>query len=196
MRQFNTNLAFVDLLFNLSVGLTCLFVMAFILINPIAKAEITEPPVIMLVELEWSDASDRDIDLHMRGPDGVTVSYRFKDATYMVLERDDTGLKKDTFELNGEEIAIHRNYEVISITALPPGEYVVNIHYYNKSGDPEDATVSITQIKPYKPVYTKTVTLTPNGETTILSFVVDDQKTIYDMNTNLHIPLAKGPPVP
>lgn len=196
MRQFNTNLAFVDLLFNLLVGFTCLFVIAFILINPIAKSEITEPPVIMLVEMEWLAESDRDIDLYLRGPDGSVTSYRNKDAVYMNLERDDTGLANDTFELNGEQISIYRNYEVISLTALPAGEYVINIHYYSMVGDPLDVTVGVTRIKPFSAIYETTTILTPRKEKTILSFMVNTDGKIYDMRTDIYIPLQSGPPAP
>ena len=33
-RKFHSNLAFVDLLFNLLVGFTSMFILAFLLINP------------------------------------------------------------------------------------------------------------------------------------------------------------------
>ena len=44
MRKYSSNLAFVDLLFNLLVGFTSLFIIAFLMINPIAKdGEVTPP---------------------------------------------------------------------------------------------------------------------------------------------------------
>lgn len=196
MRQFNTNLAFVDLLFNMLVGFTCLFVIAFMLINPISNPEKIDPPVLMLVEMQWDNNSDSDIDLHMRGPDGAHVSFKYKDAAYMVLERDDIGKNTDTFELNGEIVSVLRNHEMISVTMLPAGEYVVNIYYYSSKGDPEDVTVSVKQISPYREILKTTTTLFPLGEKTVVSFYVDDYGQVSDIRTDIHIPLYGGAVAP
>ena len=65
MRKYSSNLAFVDLLFNLLVGFTSLFVIAFLLINPIAKSGVIDPPIRLMIEMRWDDSSPRDIDLHV-----------------------------------------------------------------------------------------------------------------------------------
>lgn len=44
MRKYSSNLAFVDLLFNLLIGFASLFVIAFLMINPIAKTGAVTPP--------------------------------------------------------------------------------------------------------------------------------------------------------
>jgi len=43
MRKYSSNLAFVDLLFNLLVGFTSLLLLAFLLINPIADEGKIDP---------------------------------------------------------------------------------------------------------------------------------------------------------
>lgn len=53
MKKYSSNLAFVDLLFNLLVGFTCLFIIAFLMINPISKKGVVEPPVKLMIEMRW-----------------------------------------------------------------------------------------------------------------------------------------------
>ena len=56
-----------DLLFNVLVGFVLLFILAFMLINPITKkAEIPKKAEIMVM-LEWEDKSKDDIDLWVVG---------------------------------------------------------------------------------------------------------------------------------
>ena len=35
--RYKTSIAFIDLLFNITIGITMLFIIAFLLINPVAK---------------------------------------------------------------------------------------------------------------------------------------------------------------
>ena len=192
MRQFNTNLAFVDLLFNLLVGFTSLFVISFMLINPIAKSGVVEPPVLLLAEATWPPESESDIDMYMRGPNGVTVYFANRDASYMVLERDDLGHSNDTYMVNGEEFVIKRNYEMISITALPPGEYVLNVHNFSNDGETIPVEVSLKRLSPFSNLYNNTVYVDPKKETTVISFVVDSNGEISDLRTDIAIPLRTG----
>lgn len=191
MRKYSSNLAFVDLLFNLLVGFTSLFIIAFLMINPVAKEGVVTPPVKMFVEIKWDKHSYKDIDLFVRGPDGVTVSFRRRDGRYMTLQRDDLGASNDTYVINGETVVVARNYEIINFTDLPPGEYVIAVFYYSSAGDPLDIEVSVRSIVPFRAVYDGVVTgLTPRNERTVLSFVVGDDGKIVDMNTKVDIPIA------
>ncbi len=190
MRKYSSNLAFVDLLFNLLVGFTSLFVIAFLLINPISKTGEVDPPVKMIIEMTWDNNSDADIDLHLRGPDLSWVYFGAKDNGYASLERDDLGWNSDTFVVNGEEVIVKRNYEVISVVLLPEGEYVINVHYFSREPVPEEVTVTVTTIGPYKVVYEGTVTLRARQQETVVSFVVNEKGKIVDVNTEVQIPLG------
>ena len=64
--RYKSTFGFVDLLFNLLVGFTFLFMLAFILINPIAKKDILEAKAEYLIVMSWNSKSTNDID---------TVSY-------------------------------------------------------------------------------------------------------------------------
>ena len=189
MRKYSSNLAFVDLLFNLLVGFTSLFVIAFLMINPVAKTGVVTPPNLFMVELLWDDKSRVDLDLHVRGPDGTRVYYGHKDGNYFHLERDDLGATSDRYVIDNREVTVERNYEVITFSALPPGEYVVNVHYYSVRGEPEMATVRATSLTPYKVISETSTVVGVQEEVTSVSFVVNRDGSVSDVRTDLQIPL-------
>jgi hypothetical protein len=173
MRKYSSNLAFVDLLFNLLVGFTCLFVLAFLLINPIAKKGVVDPPVLMMIEMEWDDNSREDIDLYVKGPDGNIVYYLYKENGYITLKRDDLGLRNDSFYVNGILTEVHRNYEVTTMTVLPDGDYIVNAHYFSQ-GAPIKVRLRVVGIQPFVVYYEGDVDLAARQEATALVFKVRD----------------------
>lgn len=129
MRNYRSNVAFIDLLFNLLVGFVSLFIIAFLLINPIAKNGKIDPPIEFLITTEWDKFSKNDIDIWVKGPDGRAVSYTNKDIGYIVLNRDDLGSANDNVRVAGKTISIKENREAIEIRGLVPGEYIVNVHF-------------------------------------------------------------------
>lgn len=189
MRKYSNNWVFIDLLFNLLVGFTSLFVLAFMLINPIAKKGTIEPPVVFVIESSWADESTNDIDLYLRGPDGNIVYFGNQDGSYMYLDRDDLGASNDTFMLNGEQVVIERNYEMITVSQLLPGEYVINLHYFSMKGDAEIIDVRATSISPFGVIVDRQVELLPRQEKTVASFYVEPNGTITDVRTDLNIRL-------
>lgn len=192
-RRYSTNLAFVDLLFNLLIGFVTLFVISYLLINPIAKNGTVDPPTVFMVEASWNNQSKTDIDLYVSGPGTETVYFGNKDTAYMTLERDDLGISSDVYTVNGEEKTVERNYEVISFSVLPAGEYVVNIHNYSRRGNAsESVTVTVTSISPYSVVYQTDLTVSLRQELTVASFQVDDQGRVFDLRTDIQKPLRVG----
>lgn len=191
MRKYSSNLAFVDLLFNLLVGFTSLFIIAFLMINPVSQTGQTTPPVRMFVEIEWDSELTQDMDLFVRGPNGNVVYYANKDGGYVVLQRDDLGSTNDTYILNGERIVIKRNYEIANFSDLPAGEYVIGVFYFSRLGDPIDVKTTVRSISPHRLVYEGTAeALTPRTERTLLSFVIDKDGKVTDLNTEVQIPIT------
>ena len=93
--KYKSTVGFTDLLFNLLVGFVFLFIIAFILINPITKkADVPKKAEYMIV-MEWPTEVADDIDLWVKDPEGNTVSFVKKENGYMNLEKDDLGHSND-----------------------------------------------------------------------------------------------------
>lgn len=203
MRKYNSNLAFVDLLFNLLIGFTSLFVIAFLLINPISKQGVVDPPVKVMFEISWDDKSYHDIDLYLKGPDNKVVYYANKTNGYITLKRDDLGFQTDTYEINGKVEVVERNYEITTMSSLPDGDYVVNVHFYSRGKrrptDPvnikvanleQEVFVRVTSIQPFKILADTSTILKYFQERTILVFKVSDGK-IVEVRDDIQVRLRK-----
>lgn len=186
--------AFIDMLFNLLLGITCFFIISYLMINPTGDQGKIDPPVKMMVTMEWPDDSSVDIDLWVRGYDKVWVGFENDDGSYLVLERDDRGSVNDIITINGKQETIQRNYEVINFSTLPAGEYFVNIHYFSGLQNEKEAvpvTVTLTKITPYKMLFTETVDLGFKQEETVVSFVVNQEGKVEDIRTDIDMPHMK-----
>lgn len=190
MRKYSSNLAFVDLLFNLLVGFTSLFVIAFLLINPIAKSGTVDPPVRLMVEMSWDKDSPTDIDLYVKGPDGKVVFYRNKTNGYITLKRDDRGSVTDTFVVAGKNVTVARNYEITTMTTLPDGDYVIGVHFYSNAlvNQVEEVNVRVLDLQHYGVQYEGSVTVGLRQERTVLVFRVVDG-VIVDKRTDITVRL-------
>ena len=131
--KYGSSVAFTDLLFNIVVGLAFLFLLAFILMNPIAKEKDVEEKSDFIIVMTWDDESGDDIDLWVRDPQGNIVSFRNRGIGFMHLDRDDLGLSNDKIMgPDGKMIYVYRNKEVVSLRGFSEGTYLVNVHVYNK----------------------------------------------------------------
>ncbi len=194
-RSYGSQVAFIDLLFNTLVGFVFLFVLAFILINPVAKKSNVEIVAEFIIKIHWPTDSPSDVDLWMRDPLGNYVGFKSKDVGLMSLNRDDLGTSNDTvYGPKGEAITVFRNEEMVTIRGIVPGEYIVNVHWYNKKvavlemGEknyvPLPVQVQVEKINPYNVVYAREVFLDRKGdETTVVRFTVNEDGSVSDFNT-------------
>ena len=194
-RSYGSQVAFIDLLFNTLVGFVFLFVMAFILINPVAKKSNVEVVAEFIVKIHWPEDSPSDVDLWMRDPLGNYVGFKSKDVGLMSLNRDDLGTSNDTvYDPKGKPIVVYRNEEMVTIRGIIPGEYIVNVHWYNKKiaveqiGEknyvPLPIQVQVEKINPYNVVYAREVFLGRKGEeTTVVRFTVNEDGSVDNFNT-------------
>ena len=157
--RYVSNVAFTDLLFNIVVGLAFLFLLAFILMNPIAKDKDIEEKSDFIIILTWDDESGDDIDLWVRDPLGHILSFRNRGVGMMHLDRDDLGLSNDKVQgPDGKVVYVYRNKEVVSLRGFSEGTYLVNAHVYNKKpwkdGKQHRSNIKIELIKlnPYSEV--------------------------------------------
>ena len=193
-RSYGSQVAFIDLLFNTLVGFVFLFILAFILINPIAKKSNVEIVAEFIVKINWPSDSPDDIDLWMRDPLGNYVGFKSKDVGLMALSRDDLGTSNDTvYDPKGKPIIVYRNEEMVTIRGIVPGEYIVNVHFYNekiavdknkeKNYNPMPVQVEVQKINPYNVVFAKEVFLDRKGhEITVVRFTINEDGSVSNFN--------------
>ena len=180
--KYGSSVAFTDLLFNIVVGLAFLFLLAFILMNPIAKDKDIEEKSDFIIILTWDDESGDDIDLWLRDPLGNILSFKNREDALMHLDRDDLGLSNDKVELpDGDYTYVYRNKEVASLRGTHEGEYLVNVHVYNKkpwkdsSMRPSNIRVELIKLNPYDEVTQAEFIATKRGqEFTAFHFTLDE----------------------
>ena len=104
----------------------------------------------------------------------------------MHLDRDDRGLSNDTIVINGQKVVNPLNQEVVTIRGFAPGEYTVNVHYYDtRNGEPVDVNVSVVKVNPRaEVVYYGTVTVARKGdEATAVRFSVERDGRVASVGT-------------
>ena len=184
-REFDAD-PFTDLLFNALLSFTFLFLIALIFFNPPAKTGTITPNADFLITVSWEENSPDDIDTWVQGPNGDLVWFKRPQAGLMHLDRDDRGMANDTLVVDGRTVANPLNQEVVTIRGRPPGEYVVNVHYYNsKTLRPVPVTVYLAEVNPVLEVlHYATLTLERVGEEkTAVRFTIDAQGKVVDINT-------------
>jgi len=192
--RYKTSIAFIDLLFNITIGLTMLFIIAFLLINPVAKKGDIIVKAEFIITMSWPSDSQDDIDLYLKDPSGNVVYFRQKDKGLTNLDRDDLGIANDTIETATGKTVFKINEEHITIRETIEGQYIVNAHWYAQSklaknymtgetyklNDSIEVTVKVEKLNPYSLVYVGTKVLSYQGdETTFVRFTLDsDGKVI------------------
>ena len=195
--RYKTSIAFIDLLFNITVGLTMLFIIAFLLINPVAKKGDIIVKAEFIITMSWPSSSQDDIDLYLKDPADNMVYFRQKDKGLNNLDRDDLGTSNDVVSTVSGDVFYRLNEEHITIREIIPGQYIVNAHWYAKSNvttrmdngemyQPNDnvpVTIKIEKLNPYQLIYVGTKVLNYQGdETTFLRFTLDDDAKVVETN--------------
>ena len=194
--RYVSNVAFTDLLFNIVVGLAFLFLLAFILMNPIAKEKDIEEKSDFIIIMTWDDESGDDIDLWVRDPLGHILSFRNRGVGMMHLDRDDLGLSNDKVQgPDGKVVYVYRNKEVVSLRGFSEGTYLVNAHVYNKKpwkdGKQHRSNIKIELIKlnPYSEIaQAEFVAIGRGQEFTAFHFTLNSEGEVIKLN-NVREPL-------
>ena len=187
--QYKSTLAFTDLLFNILIGFAFMFIIAFLLINPVEKDAEIEAKAEFMIIMEWDDQSAYDIDLWMQDPVGNIVGFPNMHAGLLHLDKDDLGHSNDTVILaDGSTKIIYLNREVMTIRGIVPGEYIVNNHLYSMKADanrggPMEVTTRVIKLNPYGEVHTGIVTLLTHGaEETVIRFTIGPNGYVKSKN--------------
>ncbi len=179
---------FTDLLFNALLAFTFLFLVAIMFLNPPAKSGVIDPKAEYIITVKWPDFSEDDLDIWVEDPQGRVVWFRSMSQGFMHLERDDRGVINDTIVVDGREITNPLNQEVVTIRKVVPGEYVVNLHYYQSaSRQSVTAEVRVVKVNPkLEVIYYGNVDLQHAGdERTAVRFRIRENGTISSVNTSL-----------
>jgi hypothetical protein len=177
---------FSDLLFNTLLAFVMLFAVALVAMNPKARTGDIPAKAEFIVTVTWPDLNPNDIDTWVQDPAGNLVWFRAREAGLLHLDRDDRGLSNDTIVINGQKVVNPLNQEVVTLRGIAPGEYTVNVHYYDtKDGQPVPVNVSVVKVNPQAVVaYYGSVTLNRKGdEATAVRFTLDADGQVRDVNT-------------
>ena len=180
--RYKSTIAFVDLLFNILVGFVFLFLVAFLMINPVAKKADVDKKAEFLITMTWPHDSPQDIDLWVMDPLKNKVGFSSKEMGLTHLERDDLGWANDVVNVGGKITTLNQNIENTTIRGIVPGDYYVSVHFYGRNQlfrDPIPVTVKIEKINPYGIIYEATRNLTAEGQTmNYVRFTVDDRGVV------------------
>lgn len=185
-RRFDELDPFSDLLFNTLLAVVMLFSVAMMVMNPKAKTGVIDAKAEFIITVTWPDLNPNDLDTWVQDPGGNLVWFRAREGGMMHLDRDDRGLSNDTITINGQQVINPLNQEVVTIRGFAPGEYTVNLHYYEtKNGEPVSAKVSVVKVNPRAVVvYYGEVLLQRKGdEATAVRFSVDRDGQVTGVNT-------------
>lgn len=166
---------FSDLLFNSLLGISLLFFIAIIFINPKTKDGEVEIKAYFVITVTWKDYSPDDIDVWVSNPAGKKLWFKQREVGLLHLDRDDRGMEDDRIKVKDEFVENPLNQEVVTIRGVYPGRYTVNLHYYKSvSEKPVEATVRIFKLRPdYQVVVDEKITLENKGtEKTVVNFTI------------------------
>ncbi len=196
--KFKSNTAFTDLLFLMLTGVTILWVLSFILINPVAKTQDVESHAKFLLTMDWADESKDDIDMWLRNPDGSIVYFGSKDHGGSTLERDDLGLSSDCVmnAHTGESNCVYLNREVIAISNPQAGEYQLQFRVYHRFSTVADGNpvrMEVIQVNPYKILFSEKFNYAHNKQRiSVIRFTIDaDGKVASFSETKSDFDMAK-----
>ena len=178
---------FTDLLFNALLGITFLFFIAIMFMNPIAKQGNVQLKAEYMITASWPEQRPDDVDIWVQDPRGEILSYLRKDAGSLHLDRDDQGNITDTVIIDGKEIVYPVNQEIVTLRGLIAGEYIVNLYYYeNRSRQPVDVTIKVEKVNPSLSVkFYDNVTLEQQDvEKTALRFTIGGDGEFIGFNRN------------
>lgn len=177
---------FSDLLFNTLLIFVMLFAIAIVAMNPKAKTGVIDAKAEFIITVTWPDMNPNDIDTWVQDPGRNLVWFRQREGGMMHLDRDDRGLANDTLVVNGQQVVNPLNQEVVTVRGFSPGEYTVNVFYYDsKNGEPVPVNVSVVKVNPRaEVVFYGTVNVARKGdEVTAVRFTVNQEGKVEAVNT-------------
>jgi len=182
----NDSTPFVDLLFNLLLGFAFLFIISFLMIQPILKKAEVHTQAEYIITVTWPLNNKDDVDTWLEDPLGNIVYFKNKEAGLAHLDRDDLGDMNDTIYLaDGTKIKYPYNQEILTIRGFIGGEWTLNLHMYAKrEKTPTTARVTVDKLNPkLKTIIAKDIILEERGdEITVARFEMGSSGDILSIN--------------
>lgn len=180
IKKRDNNTPALDMMFMVALGFLLIIFLMVPFLNPITKQGAVDPPVKLVVSMEWNEENDTDVDLYLMGPDGIKIYYANKNNGHINLKRDDRGISTEGFTIDGVFHPLLLNYESATITQLMDGWYVINVHLFNTpdKGAPESATIKVLDVEKAQFIFEDTVEVSYKQEVTVLSFKVVDGEIV------------------
>jgi len=188
-RSYGCNTSFLDLLFNMLLAFTALFILSFALINQNKDQNKTnnEAKAEYIITISWPDDMDNDVDAYVEDPDGHLVCFLRREDGLMHLDRDDLGSRNDNISTaEGQTVKYSHNREIVSLRSITEGEYCINVHAYRFTDlRPCEITVQMDKLNPkLETVYIRKVTLFKSGdEQTVVRFRLTKKGELLSTNT-------------
>jgi hypothetical protein len=162
------------------MGMTVLFFLAILILKPAVNKANIQTKAEYIIKVTWNDVEPLtmtdDVDAWVETPTGDVVFFKEKYKGLIHLDRDDLGWQNDDVVLrDGTRIKYKYNQEIITLREIIPGEFIVNVHMYNKHNpDPTEILVEITKLNPTAiTILRKTFTMIAKGEEiTVLRFTL------------------------
>jgi len=177
---------FIDLLFNLLLCFASMFIISFLMIQPILKKAEVHTQAEFIITVTWPIDNTDDVDTWLEDPLGNMVWFSNREAGLSHLDRDDLGHLNDIIYLaDGSVIKYPYNQELVTIRGFIGGEWTLNIHMYAKR-DPVPTIVRVTvdKLNPtIKPILAKDILLSERGdEVTVARFEMGSNGDILSTN--------------
>ena len=182
----NDSTPFVDLLFNLLLGFAFLFIISFLMIQPILKKAEVHTQAEYIITVTWPLNNKDDVDTWLEDPLGNIVYFKNKEAGLAHLDRDDLGNANDVVYLaDGSSVRYPYNQEITTIRGFIGGEWTLNLHMYNKKEKvPTTARVVVDKLNPtLKTIIAKDIILEARGdEVTVARFEMGSSGDVLSVN--------------
>jgi len=182
----NDSTPFIDLLFNLLLCFASMFIISFLMIQPILKQAEVHTQAEYIITVTWPLNNKDDVDTWLEDPLGNVVYFKNKEAGLSHLDRDDLGDMNDVITLaDGTTVRYPYNQEILTIRGFVGGEWTLNLHMYAKrEKTPTTARVTVDKLNPtLKTIIAKDIILEERGEEiTVARFEMGSSGDILSVN--------------
>jgi len=194
MKNYFKGTSFLDLLFNILLLFFAMFILSYTQIRIEESKANLKTKAEFVITLTWDSNNIDDVDLWIRDPLDNVMFFRKLHIGMMHLDRDDRGKANDTITLpNGTTVVCPINQEIATIRGIVPGEWIINIHMYNKK-DTKPANVEVKMVKlnpTFTEIFTKRLVMAKSKEEiTIARFTMTISGEVIGM-LELHYEMVK-----